>query len=329
MILAGDIGGTNTRLALYEKARGSVRVAEGRFLSKNYPNLLSIVQTFLKKHDNVVPTRAVFGLAGPIEDGQCQVTNLPWFVDAKMMEKELKIPSVTLINDLEAFAWGLQALKPQELCLLHAGKPKIVGNKALIAAGTGLGEAGLYWDGRQHHPFATEGGNADFSPRNDLEFELMHFLKKTYTHVSAETVISGPGLYLIYQFLIDSGYEKASKEVQKEMSEKDPSEVVSDWGRHYRDPACTRAVEWFISLYGAEAGNLALKVLARGGVYVAGKIATIFAENIKKGGFVKSFLEKGVSTPLMNSIPIYLVLNEETPLFGAFEYARAHQGNTE
>lgn len=323
MILAGDIGGTNTRLALFEEGRERTRVAEGRFLSQNYPSLLPIVQTFLKQHPNFTPNRAAFGIAGVVREGCCRATNLPWVVDARELEKALHISPVSLLNDLEANAWGLRALKPQELCLLHAGDPKLTGNAALIAAGTGLGEAGLYWDGRQHHPFATEGGHTDFGPRNELEIDLLRYLRKIYGHVSYERILSGPGLYHIYQFLVISGLETAMKEVQSEMTQKDPSIVISEWGRNNRDPACARAVEWFISLYGAEAGNLALKIMSLGGLYVGGKIATIFYEIIKKGGFVQSFLDKGRFSHLLSTIPVYMILNEDAPLLGAVEFARA------
>jgi len=324
MILAGDIGGTNTRLAIFEDGQERVKVAEGRFLSQNYPSLLPIIQTFLKQFSNFIPTRAAFGIAGAVRDGHCHATNLPWIVDAKELERSLHISPVSLLNDLEANAWGLRALKPEELCLLHAGESKAVGNAALIAAGTGLGEAGLYWDGRQHHPFATEGGHTDFGPRNDLEIDLLRYLRKIYDHVSYERIISGPGLYHIYQFLVVSGLESAAKEVQSEMTQKDPSIVISDWSRNNRDAACARAVDWFISLYGAEAGNLALKIMSLGGLYVGGKIATIFYEIIKKGGFVRSFLDKGRFSPLLSTIPVYMVLNEDAPLLGAVEFARTH-----
>lgn len=323
-ILAGDIGGTNTRLVLFEEGRELTKIAEGKYLSKNYPNLIPIVQAFLKQHQKPMPARAAFGIAGPVRKGRCQATNLPWVVDTKEIQRELKISSVSLLNDLEAFAWGLRVLQPRDLYLLHPGEPNLSGNAALIAAGTGLGEAGLYWDGRQYHPFACEGGHTDFGPRNDLEIDLLRYLMKIYDHVSYERVISGPGLYHLYQFLVVSGHETSSKEVQNEMMQKDPPVVISEWGRQNRDSACARAVEWFLSLYGAEAGNLALKTMALGGVYIGGHIATILQENIKRGSFVPSFLNKGRFSHLLQTISVNLVLNEETPLLGAVEYARTH-----
>ncbi len=324
MILAGDIGATNTRLALFEEGRELIKVAEGRFLSNNYPNLLPIIKTFLKQHQVTDVSCAAFGIAGPVRDGQCRATNLPWFVDSRDLEKELKITPIVLLNDLEAHAWGLGVLHPHDLLVLHEGAPKLTGNAALIAAGTGLGEAGLYWDGREHRPFACEGGHTDFGPRDDKEIDLLRYLRKIYGHVSYERVISGPGLYHLYQFLIASGREKPSNELQHEMTLKDPPAVISEYGQQGRDPACSHAVDWFISLYGAETGNLALKLLALGGVYVGGKVAKIMLEKIKEGGFVKSFLDKGRFSPLLKTITVRLVLNEDTSLLGAAEYARIH-----
>jgi glucokinase len=324
MLLAGDIGATNTRFALFEEGRELVKVAEGRYLSNNYPTLLPIIQTFLKQQKNPKISRAAFGIAGPVRNGRCQATNIPWIVDSQELQKDLGLSPISLLNDLEATAWGLRVLSPHDLHVLHAGEPKLTGNAGLIAAGTGLGEAGLYWDGREHRPFACEGGHTDFGPRDDREIELLKYLKKIYGHVSYERIISGPGLYHLYQFLIAAGHYKPSVIVQKEMTQKDPSAVISEWGLQNRDPACVCAVEWFISLYGGEAGNLALKLLALGGVYVAGKIASIYREHIKKGAFVKAFLDKGRFAPLLSTISVYLVLNEDCAILGAAEYARTH-----
>ncbi|MBF8264028.1 MAG: Glucokinase [Parachlamydiales bacterium] len=324
MILAGDIGGTNTRLALFEEGRALKKIAEGYFLNNNYLALLPIIQTFLKQHPKASISCAAFGIAGPVRQGRCQATNIPWVVDSSELEKALKISPIYLLNDLEAYAWGLKVLSPKDLVVLHAGEPKLAGNAALLAAGTGLGEAGLYWDGREHRPFACEGGHTDFGPRDDLEIDLLRYLRKIYGHVSYERIISGPGLYHLYQFLLATGLEKSSTEVQREMALKDPPAVISEWGLKNRDKACARAVDWFISLYGAEAGNLALKIMALGGVYIGGKIATIFYDKIIEGGFVKSFTDKGRFSPLLRTITVHMVLNQDAPWLGAAEYARTH-----
>lgn len=314
MILAGDIGGTNTRLALFEQ--GKMAGPEKKYPSRNYPGLEEIVQEFLggKRVE-----RACFGVAGPVREEVCKATNLPWVVDAAKMSRTLQIPSVHLLNDLEANAYGIKVLKREEFVIINEGKPQ-KGNQALISAGTGLGEAGLYWDGQKHHPFACEGGHSDFAPRNALEIELFVYLKKKYPHVSYERVVSGPGLYEIYRFLIETGREKASPEAEEEMKKGNPAAIVSEWGRLNKDPGCIHALDWFISLYGAEAGNLALKFLALGGVYIGGGIAPHIVDKMKHG-FFAAFADKGRFKPLLETIPIWVVLNDNAALLGAASYA--------
>ncbi len=321
MILAGDIGGTHTRLALFDNQSELKMGAQETFSSGDFPDLLPIVQKFLQMHSASVE-KACFGIAGPIHNGKCQATNLPWVVDGDKLAQVLKLEHVQLLNDLEANAWGLRVLKPEDFLLLQAGDPKQKGNAALISAGTGLGEAGLYWDGKEHRPFACEGGHADFSPRNALEIELLLYLKKIYdSHVSFERVLSGPGLRHLYEFLIETRREMQSPEIKAEMKKRDPSFVVSEWGCQNRDQGCARAVEWFISIYGAEAGNLALKMLARGGLYIGGGIAPRMLEVFKQGGFLKAFKDKGRFDVLLEAIPVRIILNDLTALLGAGEYA--------
>lgn len=318
MILAGDIGGTHTRLALFDKGQ---QLVERKFSSRNYQGLEEIAREFLQTENKKAAT-ACFGVAGPVRDGKCHATNLPWVVDAAKLSQSLNIPSVHLLNDLEANAYGLRMLKKEELFSLHPGKAQ-KGNQALIAAGTGLGEAGLYWDGKEHRPFACEGGHTDFAPRNAKEIELLVYLNKKFGHVSYERVVSGPGLHSIYQFLIETRRETPSPRVEAAMAQKDPSAVISEWGNQGKDPACVHAVDWFISLYGAEAGNLALKFLSLGGLYIGGGIAPHLAEKMKKGSFLSSFTDKGRFKDLLASIPIWIVLNDNCALLGA-AYHAAH-----
>lgn len=317
MLLAGDIGGTHTRLALFDQ--GKLVGKEEIFASRDHKNLAEIVQQFLLSVKKDVDT-ACFGVAGPVHEGVCKATNLPWVIDAAQLSKALQIQSVFLLNDLEANAWGIQALQKGELAVLHDGKRQ-TGNRALIAAGTGLGEAGLYWDGKKHHPFACEGGHTDFGPRNALEAELFLYLQKKFGHVSYERVVSGPGLYSLFLFLVDSGREVWAEEVKEQMKRGDPAKVVSEYGREERDPACTRAVDWFISLYGAEAGNLALKFLSLGGFYIGGGIAPQLMERMKQGGFHAAFIDKGRFRDLLASIPIWVITNDNAALLGAAYYA--------
>jgi len=214
-------------------------------------------------------------------------------------------------------------LKPSDFFTLNPGT-KHDGNQALISAGTGLGEAGLYWDGEKHLPFACEGGHCDFAPRNQEEVDLLFWLQKSFKHVSYERVVSGPGLYAIYRYLLEKKKIKKSQAVDKEMKKKDPSFVVSEWGRLQKDMGCTKALHWFLSIYGAEAGNLALKYLAVGGVFVGGGIAPHLAKLMKKKEFLSAFFHKGRFEKLLRSIPIKVVLNDEAALLGAASFARAH-----
>jgi len=310
MILAGDIGGTHTRLALFDKGK---QLTEKKFSSQNYQDLESIVDEFLQSHKQKIRA-ACFGIAGPVREGRCQATNLPWVVDAAHMSQRLKIPNIHIINDLESNAYGLRMLKKEELFCLNVGKPQ-KGNQALIAAGTGLGEAGLYWDGKEHRPFACEGGHTDFGPRNAMEMELLAYLAKKYGHVSYERIVSGPGIHTLYQFLIETKREKFSPQVE---AAGDPSAVISQ----SQDPACTRAMDWFLSLYGAEAGNLALKFLSLGGLFIGGGIAPHLIDKFKSGSFLPSFVDKGRFKSLLESIPIWIVLNDDAALLGAAYYAK-------
>jgi len=314
MILAGDIGGTHTRLALFEKGK---QVVLEKFDSSKYKGLDVIVQEFLKTQKTKIQ-KACFGIAGPIRDQVCQATNLPWVIRAATLSQQLGVP-VHLLNDLESNAYGIRTLKKDELFVLNSGQMQ-KGNQGLIAAGTGLGEAGLFWDGREHKPFACEGGHTDFGPRNALESELLTYLMKKFGHVSYERVISGPGIQILYQFLTETGREKTSAAATAAMKQKDPSAVITEYGGKNQDPACQKAVEWFVSLYGAEAGNMALKYLALGGFYVGGGIAPHLVEKMKQG-FVKAFVDKGRFEKLLASIPIWIILNDNAALLGAAYYA--------
>lgn len=315
MILAGDIGGTNTRLALFEKGK---RVGdEEKFPSQKYGSLEEIIAKFLKGKK---VERACFGIAGPVRNGKSKVTNVAWVIDAAKISQSQGIANVFLLNDLEANAYGLKVLKKEELFLLHEGVQQ-TGNQGLIAAGTGLGEAGLFWNGKEHIPFACEGGHTDFAPRNADEIDLFLYLQKKFGHVSYERVVSGPGLINIFQFLVSTGREKWTKETKEAMEKSDPARVISDWGSRAKDSACVHALDWFISLYGAEAGNMALKFMSLGGFYIGGGIAPHLVEKLKSGGFQSSFIDKGRFQELLASIPIWVVMNDNAALLGAALFA--------
>jgi glucokinase len=320
MILAGDIGGTNTRLALFELGGELKIVVEKKFPSRQFKGLEEIANLFLAGQMKPVHI-ACFGIAGPIREGRAKLPNLPWIVDAAELSKTLRIPTVRLLNDLQANAFGLQELKAFELFKIQEGK-KQAGNRALLSAGTGLGQAGILWHGEKYIPFACEGGHADFAPRDELEIDLLRVLQKKFGHVSYERVISGPGIHTLYDFLIENKYEAPSEEVTQAMKQKDPASVISDFALEGKDKACRRTIDWFLSLCGAEAGNLALKFLSLGGLYLGGGIVPHFANLVRRTEFLQSFRNKGRFQELLESIPIHIVMNDNAALLGAASYAR-------
>lgn len=308
MYLAGDIGGTKTHLALYDKEGALLR--DQKFVSKDYRDLDAIIEAF--NPQGVI--KACFGIAGPIKHNRCIATNLPWVVDAKT----IRFPFVKLINDLEANAYGIFELEEHEFYSLNQGDPLAEGNKALISAGTGLGEAGIYFDEKKYHPFPCEGGHCDFAPRDDLEIEFLKYLLKKFGHASYERLLSGPGLLNIYNFLVEV-------KGMKEDTEKNP-QLISDKALNKESETCVEALRFFVDLYGAEAGNTALKFLSLGGIYIGGGIAPKILPFLKDGTFMNSFTAKGRFQPLMEGIPVKVILNDNTALLGARHYAENYLG---
>jgi glucokinase len=317
VILAGDVGGTHARLALME-ARGEqlTLLNEKIFPSHEYSNLETIVTEFLAENARK-PELAGVGVAGPIRDGKCVATNLPWVVDAATVAVASGLPRVELMNDLEANAFGISTLAASDFCVLQKGAPNPKGNAAVISAGTGLGEAGMYFDGKTLQPFAGEGGHASFAPEDDLQGELLHFLAKRFGHVSCERLLSGPGLVNIYEFLRDTGRGAEKSAVVEKMRHEDPAAVISQAALADESQLCVDALELFVQIYGAEAGNLALKILATGGVYIGGGIAPKILRELQRPLFMDSFLDKGRMKSLLEAIPVLVVLNENTALIGA------------
>lgn len=327
MILAGDIGGTSARLAYFDRKDGVlVPVAEEVKHSHDFPNLESAVLAFQSKYKYPVAC-ACFGVAGPVHNRRVEAPNLPWIIDAALLERELGIDDVYLLNDLEANAHGLSELRDGDFAILAPGVAKSAGNQAVISAGTGLGEAGLYWDGSKHHVFAAEGGHTDFAPANELQIELWLYLRKKFGgHVSWERVLSGPGQYNIYEFLRDTGKGKEEPWLTEEIKGGDPSAAVSRNGVSGKSPLAEEAVNVFVEIYGAAAGNLALKFLATGGVFVGGGIAPKILTKLKEERFLTSFLDKGRLRSLLAEIPIRVVLNDKTALLGAGHVAMLNAG---
>jgi glucokinase len=317
MILAGDVGGTNTRLAFIQAEGGGLKiVAEEIFPSREHVGLEGVLRKFISSHPIPVE-RAGFGVAGPVRNGRCEATNLPWVVDARQVARELGLEHVGLINDLEANAYGIAVLRPEDFLTLNAGAPDAEGNQAIIAAGTGLGEAGLYWDGKHHRPFATEGGHSTLAPRNELEMMLLRYLLARFEHVSFERVLSGPGLFNIYGFLRDTGRAEEPPWLADQMRQQDPPTVITQAALNGKSALCVQALELFVSLYGAEAGNLALKVMATGGLYVGGGIAPRIIRQLMDSRFMDAFTDKGRLKPLMEAMPVRAILNDKTALLGA------------
>ncbi|NDU85531.1 MAG: glucokinase [Ferrovum sp.] len=324
LFLAGDIGGTKTRLSLSEvNGEKVVTRRETSYASQDHSSFNVLLKDFLSLGEKVAD--AAFGIAGPVLGEVAQATNLPWQIDAAALRQEFGFMRCYLLNDLEATAYGLPALGEAGLWTLQPGS-STQGNSAIIAAGTGLGEAGLYWDGSSHHPFATEGGHATFSPRNPLECALLDYLRLRHSsiHISWERVVSGMGLLDLYGFLIDHRKASTPPWLKDDMQATDKAAAISAAALSSRDDICVETLQWFVSLYGAEAGNLALKTMSRGGLYIGGGIAPKILPLLKSGEFLASFLDKGRMRPLLEAMPIHIILNDRAALYGPALYAAQH-----
>ena len=318
MILAGDIGGTNTRLAFFEGTSDRLRPIQTEvFPSPEFAGPVEIVRKFLDIHKHAVEA-ACFGLPGAVVNGRVETTNLPWVVEAGHMAAELGLKHVQLVNDLYANAHGIALLAESDFVVLNPGAPHPAGNRALISAGTGLGEAGLFADQQgAYHPFPSEGGHTDFAPRNDLEIELLRYMLGRFEHVSNERMLSGPGLYNLYQFLRDTGRGEQPAWLAEQIAHGDPAAAISKSALEGTAEICVQALDMFVSLYGAEAGNLALKMLATGGVYVGGGIAPKIIRKLSGPAFMKSFTAKGRKSEELKDIPVRVITNDKTALLGA------------
>jgi glucokinase len=322
LILAGDIGGTKTHLGLFSRQGEKLQTEiKKTFASKQYPGLEPVVEEFLADRPASIG-RACFGIAGPVVDSQVKTPNLPWVVDGKQVAARFKLDSVALLNDLEAAAYGIFTLEPHELFTLNEGLSGRRGNKVLIAAGTGLGEATLYDDGDEYHPSASEGGHGDFAPTDETQIDLLRHLIKTFGHVSYERVVSGPGIKNIYGFFRESGrLEEPDWLKQKISAAEDASATISREGLAGSAAICVQALDLFTSVYGAEAGNLALRGKATGGVYIGGGIAPKLLAKLKDGTFMRAFLDKGRYREFLSAMPVRVILNDQAALQGAAYYA--------
>ena len=322
MILAGDVGGTKVHLALYDFINGKLQYSrDERYPAKEYSGLEEIVKEFLSA-DKV--TAACFGVPGPVRDGRLRLTNLPWTLDSRELSVSLGINHVFLINDLEANGYGVAELAADQIYTLSEGDASQIGNRALIAAGTGLGEALLIWNGHSHTPYPSEGGHADYAPRNEDEIDLLRFLKQKYSgRISQERVVSGQGLTNIYDFLREVRGIDEPVWLAERLAAEDPNAVITELALAAKSEICEKAMDMFVSAYGAETGNLALKILSVGGVYVGGGIAPRILDKLKDGRFMKAFTDKGRLSQLLINMPVRIILESRAALLGAAAYAEA------
>ncbi len=312
MILAGDIGGTKTNLGMFDVQQGKLdRVAEKRYPSREHKGLEEIVADFVSV-TGIKATAAGFGIAGPVVDNRVRTGNLPWVVDGAIMAKQLGLERVRLMNDLEAAAFGISVMGPTDLETLHEGVSAPQAPRVVIAAGTGLGEAILFWDGTKHIPTATEGGHADFAPHTDQQVDLWKFIKARSEFVSNELILSGRGFKTLHEFLNPDvrhpGFDDPSI---------DPAPAITRMALTKECPVCVAALDLWIEIYGSEAGNLVVRSVARGGVYVAGGIAVKILPLLKNGHFAAALQDKEKMSDFLAQVPIHVVLDEECPLKGA------------
>ena len=322
MILAGDVGGTKVNLALYDFVNGNLtHTRDKQYRAKDYSGLEEIVKEFVVSEKI---TAACFGVPGPVRDGRLRLTNLPWTLDSRELATNLKIDYVFLINDLQANGYGIAELTSEQIYTLSDGDARQMANRALISAGTGLGEAFMIWDGRDYVPYPSEGGHSDFAPRNEDEIDLLRFLKQKYAgRISFERVVSGQGLPNIYEFLREVRGLDEPAWLAERISQEDPNVVITELALAAKSEICEKTLDMFVSAYGAEAGNLALKILSLGGLYVGGGIAPRILEKLKDGTFMKAFTDKGRLSQLLVNTPVRVILESKTALMGAAAYAEA------
>jgi glucokinase len=319
-ILAGDVGGTKTNLALVDPADAALApIVEASIPNHGHASLGELVRTFLAR-GGPAPVAACFGIAGPVADGRAQMSNLAWSIDARVLAADLGFERVILLNDLEATGHGIATLAPGQLLTLNEGTPHADGNAALIAAGTGLGEAILFWDGTRRRISASEGGDADFAPRDAAQMTILARLAERFGHVSWERLVSGPGLHNLYGVLDDVESPDVARRIA---AAADPSAVIAELALAGGSARCIRALDTFVTLYGAEAGNLALKALSTAGVYVGGGIAPKILPKLRDGAFLRAFCDKGRFADLLRSMPVRVILEPKTALRGAAAYLAA------
>ena len=321
IILAGDIGGTKSNLAIFRVVADTLTLERNqRYHSASYPGLNAIIREFIQNEQRPL-LAACFGVPGPVKNGRARPTKITWGVDAAEIAAEFSVTYVSLLNDLAANAYGIAELKAADFAIVQKGAPDAEGNRCVVSPGTGLGEAGLFWDGKRHRVWACEGGHTDFGPRNELEVALLEHLIKQYGHVSSERIVSGMGLENIYKFLRDTSRGIELPGVAAAMKTGDPGLVISRHAEAGDCSMCVQTIEIFLSCLGAEAGNMALKAMATGGVYLGGGIPAKMLAQIRSVAFTHAFNDKGRFSGFMETIPVKVILNDQAALLGAARYA--------
>lgn len=326
IILAGDVGGTKANLAFYSLKNTRLHLlVQKQYPSNGYADLHELIAEFIQE-TQLNADHVCIAVAGPVVDGSCHATNLPWVIDAGLLAKRLNLKNVELMNDLEANAHGIYELTDDDFVTINKGDIKKHGNVGVISAGTGLGEAGIIWEDRKMRPFASEGGHCDFAPNGPLQFELLQYLQKKFDHVSCERVLSGQGLRNIYDFLRDQNKYPQPEWLAESLNAGDAPSIISKHGLKGETEICVEALNIFTDIYGAEAGNLALKLMATGGIYIGGGIAPKMIAKLKEPRFLKAFLEKGRLRNVLETIQIKVIMNDKTALLGAARCALMHAG---
>ncbi|MGE5807879.1 MAG: glucokinase [Nitrospirota bacterium] len=320
LLLAGDIGGTKARLGIFQASGDDVRMVRAEELSSaRYSGPAPMIRTFLRPRERI--SAASFGIAGPVINGTAIATNLPWMLSENSLSRSLNIRKLSLINDLVANAYGIALMKKGDFASLNRAR-QTEGNKALLSAGTGLGAAILFWDGRRHIVSPSEGGHVEFGPKNRLELGLLRYLFERFGHVSYERILSGAGLFNIYQFLRDTGVcGSEPRWLSLRIDEGDPAAVITETARLGKNRLCQAALHLFVSIYGAAAGNLALQVMANGGMYLGGGIAPKIIWKLRDGTFMKAFSDKGRLSQIVGRIPVKVIMNDRAALWGAAAHA--------
>jgi glucokinase len=326
IILAGDVGGTKANLAFYELKNARLHLlVQKQYPSNEYADLHELIAEFIQE-TKLHADHVCIAVAGPVVNGTCHATNLPWVIDAALLAQRLKLKNVELMNDLEANAHGIYELSEEDFVTINQGDKKKHGNVGVISAGTGLGEAGIIWEDRKMRPFASEGGHCDFAPNGPIQFELLQYLHKKFSHVSCERVLSGQGLKNIYDFLRDENKYEEPDWLADSLKTSDAPSIISEHGLKTETPICVEALNIFTDIYGAEAGNLALKLMATGGIFIGGGIAPKMIKKLEEPRFLEAFLEKGRLRSVLETVQIKVIMNDKTALLGAARCALMHAG---